>query len=120
MAQNITIDNVEIRKRYYKSGALWWETPYVNGKKHGIEKFFYRSGTLERVTPYVNGKKHGTDEWFYESGALWVEIPYVTGRIHGIAKHYDKDNTNIDCLILYNRNCRVSTLCLESYRGSSM
>ena len=41
MTQNNAIDNVEVKKHYYKSGALYWETPYVNGKMHGIEKWYY-------------------------------------------------------------------------------
>ena len=40
MIQNNNISKVEVRKGYYESGALWYETPYVNGKIHGVEKHY--------------------------------------------------------------------------------
>jgi len=86
MTQNNTIDNVEVIKIYYKSGALWWETPYVNGKRHGIEKGYYESGALEWETPYVEGKKHG------------------------IEKEYEADKSNIDCLTLYEKGHEVASV----------
>ena len=91
MTQNNTSDNVEVRKAYYKSGALWRETPFVSGKEHWIER------------------------GYYESGALKYETPFVNGNIHGIAKYYDKDNLNINCLTIYKMNREILTVCLESY-----
>jgi antitoxin component YwqK of YwqJK toxin-antitoxin module len=89
-------DKVEIRKAYYyESGALWGETPYVNGKIHGIAKEYYESGDLE-----------------------W-EIPYVNEKEHGVEKHYDSDKLNIDCLTLYDKGCEVLILCCESYGAVS-
>ena len=136
----VTQNNVEIRKTYYLSGALWWVTPYVNRERHGTEKLYYETGSLEWETPYVNGKKDGVEKYYaesgalrietpykggykqgiektyYESGALWYETPYKDGIRHGIAKNYDKDNQNINCLILYKRSHEVLTICLESYK----
>ena len=120
MTQNNSIDEVEIRKTYYESGALWLEIPYVDGYKHGIEKEYYESGVLACETPHVNGTIQGIARVYYMSGAICYETPHKNGYKYGIAKHYDKDNINIDCLILYKGNRKVSTLCLESYRGSSM
>ena len=57
---------VKIRRSYYESGALWLETPYVNGKEHGTEKWYYESGALDSETPYENGKKHGIEKSYYE------------------------------------------------------
>jgi antitoxin component YwqK of YwqJK toxin-antitoxin module len=79
-------DRVEIRKRYYKSGALWWETPYVDGRMHGIEKEYYESGDLDRETPYDDGK------------------------MHGIEKYYGKDTSNIDYIILYEKGHEVTSV----------
>jgi antitoxin component YwqK of YwqJK toxin-antitoxin module len=86
MIQNNTIDNVEVKKHYYKSGALYWETPYVDGKMHGIEK------------------------WYYESGALSAEIPYVDSEIHGIVKSYEADKSNIYRLALYDKGRAVASV----------
>jgi len=44
---------------------------------------------------------------YYESGALSSETPFVKGKAHGIKKRYDKDNSNIDRLTLYNRGREV-------------
>jgi antitoxin component YwqK of YwqJK toxin-antitoxin module len=40
------MDKVDVRKSYYPSGALKQETPYVDGKRHGILKGYDESGTL--------------------------------------------------------------------------
>jgi len=108
--QNNTISNVEVRKVYYKSGALWWETPYVNGKRHGVTKDYYESGVLWYETPYVNGKEHGIEKRYYESGALWIETPYVNGKIHGIVKKYEADKSNIVSLALYDKGREVTSV----------
>jgi antitoxin component YwqK of YwqJK toxin-antitoxin module len=84
MIQNIAIDNVEVKKSYYESGALEREIPYVNGKMQGIVK------------------------WYYTSGALLWEIPYVNGNKHGIERGYDNDNSNIHCLSLYDKGQTVA------------
>ena len=110
MTQINTIDNVEVRKEYYESGALLWEIPYKNGKEHGMAKVYYESGALRYETPRVNGEKHGIAKHYYESGALSLEVPYVNGVMHGIAKSYGKDNINIDCVTLYNKDQEVTTV----------
>ena len=86
MTQNNTSDKVEVTKLYYESGALMVETPYVNGKMHGIEK------------------------WYYESGALMAEIPYVDSEIHGIVKSYEADKSNIYRLALYEKGHKVASV----------
>jgi antitoxin component YwqK of YwqJK toxin-antitoxin module len=88
MIQSNTIDNVEveIRQFYYQSGALLAEAPYVEGKRHGIEK------------------------GYYESGALRWESPYVNGKMQGIEKYYDADKTNIICLLLYDKDRKVASI----------
>ena len=86
MTQNNTIAKVVVKKRYYKSGALLRETPYVNGIRHGIAK------------------------GYYESGSLWYETPYVLGNIHGIVKNYEEGKSNIDGLALYEKGHEVASL----------
>ena len=110
MTQNISIDSVEVKKHYYKSGALMWEAPYVNGKEHGIEKWYYESGALMAEAPYVDGKRHGIEKWYYTSGALQIETPYVRGKMHGIGKCYEADKSNIDCLTLYEKGHEVASV----------
>jgi len=110
VTQNNTSDKVEVTKIYYKSGALYWEVPRVNGKKHGIEKWYYESGALMVETPYVDGKEHGIKKWYYESGALRIETPYVDGKKHGIHKAYNTDSVNINGLRLYKKGHRTAII----------
>ena len=86
MTQNNAIDNVEVKKSYYESGALWYETSYVDGDIHGIEKLYYESGALE-----------------------W-EIPYVNGEIHGIVRSYEEDKSSIVSLALYEKGHKVASV----------
>ena len=95
MTQNDTKDKVEIRREYYKSGALYSEGPYVDGVEHGIEKGYHKSGDL------------------------WWETPYVNGEIQGIVKNYDRDKLNIDVLMLYKGDNKVLTLYCDGYDKSS-
>ena len=110
MTQNNSVDKVKVKKNYYKSDALWIETPYVNGKMHGIEKWYYESGALMAETPYVDGKRHGIAKWYYASGALQIETPYVRGKMHGIGKCYEEDKSNINCLALYDKGREVASV----------
>jgi antitoxin component YwqK of YwqJK toxin-antitoxin module len=79
----------------------------VKGKRHGIEKRYYETGVLEWENPYVNGERHGIVKHYYKSGVLYRETSYVYGKIHGIDKVYNKDNANIENLTLYEEGQRV-------------
>ena len=82
-----------IRKEYYNTNELLYETPYVNDEKHGIEKWYYKDGELKYEIPYTNGQIDGILKWYYyESGKLGSETPYVNGKRHGIQKVYYSTN----------------------------
>ena len=68
----------EMKRVYFVSEALRSETPYVNGKRHGLDKEYFESGVLSWVVPYVNGREHGIEKSYYKSGALKSEDPYVS------------------------------------------
>jgi antitoxin component YwqK of YwqJK toxin-antitoxin module len=110
MVQNNPIANVEVRKVYYKSGALWWETPYKNGQRHGILKGYHESGALMVETPYVDGKEHGIVKWYYPSGALRRESQYENGKMHGLEKDYEEGKSNIVSLALYDKGREVTSV----------
>ena len=86
MTQNTANDKVEVRKEYYESGDLWYETPYVNGKEHGISRGYYETGAIEWMAPYVDGK------------------------MHGIKKLFNKDRGNIEYLLLYKKGQRANSI----------
>jgi antitoxin component YwqK of YwqJK toxin-antitoxin module len=53
---------------YYESGALCWETPYKDGKKHGLYNHYFESGILSGEILFVNGKEYGIMELHNEDG----------------------------------------------------
>ena len=110
-------DRFEIKRSYHVSGALWYETPYVNGEENGILKVYYESGVLRYETPYVNGSAHGIEKIYYESGALLQETIYDNGKRHGILKYYDEDKMSIAYLILYNEGRILLSLQRESEKS---
>ena len=107
---SISTNGTEIVTLYHRSGAILAETPYKNGKMHGIEKFYYESGDLWYETPYVNGKKHGIEHIYYTSGSIMLEVPYKHGIKHGVAKYYDKYNSNILSATLYDNGKNVLSM----------
>ena len=76
--------------RYYKSGKIFSEGTYINGRIKDALKCYYESGALlaETPTPDDNGKLNGIAKWYYESGKLQTEIPYVNGKVNGVKKIY--------------------------------
>ena len=72
---------------YNKDGSKSRESVYENGKLHGTEMRYTNHGRrLE--TPYVDGKKHGMQTWYYETGNKKEETPYVDGIRHGTEVEY--------------------------------
>jgi antitoxin component YwqK of YwqJK toxin-antitoxin module len=64
-----------INQLYDDNGKVFHETPYVNGKKNGIDKGYKKSGQLSSEALYLNGKIQGDRKFYayeyYESGTLW-------------------------------------------------
>ena len=46
----------EIQTEYYENGNLNRETPFVNGKRHGVAKGYYENGNLIKEILYENGE----------------------------------------------------------------
>ena len=75
----MTEDDIYVERKYYDSGDLWCETPYVNGEKNGIEKIYY-----ERSEPWL------------ESVELWRETPYVDGKKNALRENImNQDSLNL-------------------------
>ncbi len=90
---------VGISRGYYgKSGKLFCETPYVNGKKNGVEKIYYTDGSLHEEFPNINGKKNGIVKEYNEDGTIICECAYVNGKKNGIERvYYKKDTLEREC-----------------------
>ncbi len=52
----------EVKKKYYDSGKLMKETPFVDGRKHGIEKWYFESGKVRFATSYTHGTINGSEK----------------------------------------------------------
>ncbi len=65
---------------YHENGKLYIETPYIDGKKNGLEKTYYESGILEVETPYAAGKRNGTERRYDKEGKLWRETSYINDK----------------------------------------
>lgn len=77
------------------------KTPYVDGKKHGIEKIYQveKNGekTLDEEYSYMNGKKNGMYKKYIGKVVLY-DIPYKNDKKNGIGYTYlwdDKNNRHI-------------------------
>jgi len=76
----------------------WWdvsktklkvETPYKEGKKHGVKKMFFITGELEIEKDFQEGlSMNGSKRHFNKSGQLMAENPYENGNSSGFIKHY--------------------------------
>jgi antitoxin component YwqK of YwqJK toxin-antitoxin module len=86
---------------YFPSGPIWQESPYVNGKEHGITKEYNESGALNLEVPFIDGKEHGIERAYYKTGALHMEIPYTNGKHHGITKVYHESGV-LSALSMHN------------------
>jgi len=66
----------ETQKVYYDNGKLWYEIPYLNGKRHGFIKGWYFNGQNWYETQYLSGKIHGLQKVWHENGKVYCETPY--------------------------------------------
>ena len=61
-----------------------YETPYVDGKKHGTDVERKAEGGVARETPSVEGKENGLSRWRSDDGKRAREERYVEGNKDGL------------------------------------
>lgn len=96
-----TVDNLqfndtskdEIKRFFYKSGALKLECCQRQGKLEGIANLYHENGKIKAREFYKNDVLHGLSKWYYESGELKSEKYYKDGVVISM-KEFDK-NGNI-------------------------
>ena len=74
MAKEITPsknNNIEIKKEYFENGNLRSETPYYNGKKHGVYKEYFKTGEISCITEYIDDLLHGELKVYNQDGTLF-------------------------------------------------
>ncbi|MBF0503457.1 MAG: hypothetical protein HQM09_25305, partial [Candidatus Riflebacteria bacterium] len=50
-------------REYRENGKLWMESPYLNGKQHGIYKSWYENGQLEKEVKFEEGLQISQNKW---------------------------------------------------------
>lgn len=66
--------NAEIVKRFYKTGELFSEKTYKNGKLDGLSLEYHKNGLIEYKKSYKNGLKMGEYKRFDENGTITLDI----------------------------------------------
>lgn len=106
---------------YDTEGRITRNTPFEDGREHGIAKFFnedsvvimmmeYRRGVAiskEMVNRYDNdGLPHGAWRTFYSTGIIKEEYSYRHGHLDGYYKQYDRDG-NLESIKRYNNGALI-------------
>ncbi len=75
------------------AGKPFRVTPYVNNKKHGMEKRYWSdTGTIAELTPYANGKKNGTYKKYFRDGKPAAIEHWKNGSLYGTASYWGSHN----------------------------
>lgn len=95
-------DSIQIVIKPYENtkDLVEYEIPILKGTsiKHGVQKRYYRSGSLYSEIPYTNGKREGTAYTYYLAAegvkpAVWKEQNYTNNLLNGICKRYHENGT---------------------------
>jgi len=88
--------------KYIYDDKLYYETPYVNYKKNGIEYEYYKSGGLKTETPFVDDGIQGIKKMYYESGQLFSEDSYIDNIRNGESKSFSLEGDMFACWLFVN------------------
>ncbi|MBN1495876.1 MAG: hypothetical protein JXA07_03850 [Spirochaetes bacterium] len=73
----------EIVKEFYPSGKVKAETPFLNGRIHGVKKIFFENGVLQKEEEYRDGMREGISREYYEDGVLKSYETFKDDRLNG-------------------------------------
>ncbi len=76
--------DTKIKITRYDSGEVEYKTPYVNGKKHGVETMWDESGQKLWEIMWVDDKRHGMETQWDENGRKWYEKMWRHEIEHGM------------------------------------
>ena len=93
--------NAEIVKRFYKTGELFSEKTYKNGKLDGLSLEYHKNGLIEYKKSYKNGLKMGEYKRFDENGTITLDIIFEN-NIQIYHKSYYKNIFYLNSLFYYN------------------
>ncbi len=85
--------NNGVKKTYGYEGELTSTVKIANGVPHGIMSIYDSKRRVIRQIPYVNGKKHGIDKSFYPNGDRMITYTYQYGIKSGNAYTYNSNGS---------------------------
>jgi antitoxin component YwqK of YwqJK toxin-antitoxin module len=80
-------DNVTWKKTHHENGNLKLETPYLDGKKHGIERTYDEHGNLRYEDSFANGKRNGFSYSYDKNGLVCAKVYFKNGKAVDITKN---------------------------------
>jgi antitoxin component YwqK of YwqJK toxin-antitoxin module len=81
----------KVERKYWSSGELCSETPYVDGVRHGLQRSWRQNGELWSERPYVDGELHGMDKWWHRNGD--IDEFWLWNQNELVAKFYPRNQT---------------------------
>jgi len=81
-----------IETEYYQNGNKSSETPYVNGKIHGLQIYWYENGNKSSKTLYFNGIIVDNIKIWHEDGSFFAKVPHVKNQVHGFFSYFSVNN----------------------------
>jgi hypothetical protein len=69
------------------------ETPYVDGRRHGMPIVYRKDGSKQRELPYINGKIEGKVKTYREDGSKWMEQEFVNNKVDGMFVEFREDGS---------------------------
>ncbi len=93
-------DDTKIEITRHENEGVLSETPYVNGKKHGMRLWWDENGQKYREEMWIDGKLHGMNTLWNKDGAKWLERTWRNGNLHG-TETWRWDNGEIQREIYY-------------------
>ena len=74
----------------------------------GTKVEYYENGSKNTETPYLDGKKHGMEIRYYDDGTKWSENSYVDGQKHGKSIVYSRDNGTKSIEYVYENDRQIA------------
>jgi len=86
---NIMIGCTNKDTSYYDNGALYYEVPLKNGKRHGTLIQYYENGKVQLESHWKNGLKDGDVISYHKNGEIYTRESYSNDKAHGTFFSYD-------------------------------
>ena len=71
-----------------KNNECFFESQYLNGLRHGIQKTFYTSGQLKEASMFTSGNRNGRSIRYFECGAKQSNANYYNGDLDGVYEEW--------------------------------